>query len=299
MQGNIIALIDSSGTTVVQYNYDAWGNHKVVDANGNDIESGIGVLNPFRYRGYYYDTETGLYYLKTRYYDPEVGRFISQDSIEYANPEVLNGINLYAYCSNNPVIYEDPTGHSFWNSFLKVFVGVVVVVATAALAVATAGTAIGTITAGAAVGAAIGFAGGGVSGAISAGLNGTNVFEGFANGALSGSITGAVSGAVAGSSIGLGGQILVNSAIGGIEYTASTIINGEGFDVADFVISMGAGVFSGLAGGKGATAGLNSLFKTVLIKELFNRSTSTITKIIKPILKSSFVNLIGSIVKAL
>ncbi len=72
------------------------------------------MLNPFRYRSYYYDTETELYYLQTRYYDPELGRFISQDSIEYAAPETINGLNLYAYCGNNPVMNIDPTGTAWW-----------------------------------------------------------------------------------------------------------------------------------------------------------------------------------------
>ena len=95
---------------MVRYIYDSWGNHAVVDVNGGDITTGIGVLNPFRYRGYYYDTETGLYYLQTRYYDPELGRFISQDSIDYADPETINGLNLYAYCLNNPIMAIDPDG---------------------------------------------------------------------------------------------------------------------------------------------------------------------------------------------
>ena len=69
----------------------------------------LSELNPFRYRWYFYNIETGLYYLQTRYYDPEVGRFISQDSIEYADPETINGLNLYAYCGNNPVMNVDPT----------------------------------------------------------------------------------------------------------------------------------------------------------------------------------------------
>ncbi len=107
------AFLDNTGTVVVNYVYDAWGNHAVVDVNGNDITATdhIGVLNPFRYRGYYYDVETGLYYLQTRYYDPELCRFISQDSVDYADPEKINGLNLYAYCYNNPVMYIDSTGH--------------------------------------------------------------------------------------------------------------------------------------------------------------------------------------------
>lgn len=112
-QGNIIALLDSSGNVVVKYVYDAWGNHAVLDANGADITdvNHIGVLNPFRYRGYYYDTETELYYLQTRYYDPETGRFITIDGIEYLDPETINGLNLYAYCGNNPVMNVDPYGN--------------------------------------------------------------------------------------------------------------------------------------------------------------------------------------------
>ena len=77
-------------------------------------------MNPFRYRGYYWDEEIALYYLNARYYDPEVGRFISQDSIKYLAPETLNGINLFAYCLNNPVMETDPDG-TFILSFLAAF----------------------------------------------------------------------------------------------------------------------------------------------------------------------------------
>ncbi|MBR2968458.1 MAG: hypothetical protein IKC36_01295 [Clostridia bacterium] len=73
-----------------------WGNHKVCDANGveNETANFIDNLNPFRYRGYYYDAETGLYFLKTRYYDPELGRFITIDDISYLDAETINGLNL-------------------------------------------------------------------------------------------------------------------------------------------------------------------------------------------------------------
>ncbi len=111
--GNVIAIINGDDGLIARYEYDAWGNNVVTDKDGNPVTSGIGVLNPFRYRSYYYDTETELYYLQTRYYDPELGRFISQDSIEYAAPETINGLNLYAYCGNNPVMYVDPAGTSF------------------------------------------------------------------------------------------------------------------------------------------------------------------------------------------
>ena len=105
-QGNIIALLDANGKVVVEYVYDARGNHAVLDANGNDLTdpNHIGNRNPFRYRGYFYDAETGLYYLQTRYYDPEIGRFLNMDDISYATPEQLHGLNLYAYCGNCPVL---------------------------------------------------------------------------------------------------------------------------------------------------------------------------------------------------
>ncbi len=93
---------------MVKYYYDAWGNQIVSGSNTT-----LGILNPFRYRGYYYDTETGFYFLQTRYYDPEVGRFLNMDSTNYADPSTANGLNLYAYCGNNPVMYSDPTGE-FW-----------------------------------------------------------------------------------------------------------------------------------------------------------------------------------------
>ena len=69
--------------------------------------SSVAKLNPFRYRGYYYDTETGLYYLNSRYYDPSIGRFINADDISYIQPTDINGLNLFAYCYNNPVMYYD------------------------------------------------------------------------------------------------------------------------------------------------------------------------------------------------
>ena len=110
-------FLDSTGATVVKYKYDAWGNSLTVvsDVSANDIAE----LNPFRYRGYYFDTETGLYFLKTRYYDPEIGRFLTIDDISYLDPDSINGLNLYAYCGNNPVMNVDPNGNAWWNWVLS------------------------------------------------------------------------------------------------------------------------------------------------------------------------------------
>ena len=115
-QGDIVALVDRNGNVVAKYVYDAWGNGKVCNASGteNTSSSFIGNINPFRYRGYYYDAETGLYYLQTRYYEPQAGRFLSPDSVDYIAPDLIGGLNLYAYCNNNPVMYSDPDGTFVW-----------------------------------------------------------------------------------------------------------------------------------------------------------------------------------------
>ena len=114
LQGDVVGIRNASGTLVAQYVYDAWGNHRqITDGSGNDVSDNpnhIANINPFRYRGYYYDTETGWYYLNTRYYDPNVGRFLSPDTILGANGGLL-GYNLYAYCNNNPVMFADPSGN--------------------------------------------------------------------------------------------------------------------------------------------------------------------------------------------
>ena len=111
LMGDVTHIYNMSGKLCAKYVYDAWGNHKVVDASGNETtdKTHIGNINPIRYRGYYYDVETGLYYLNSRYYDPEVGRFINADTtdvLENAQYDI-NGLNLYAYCDNNPVAGRD------------------------------------------------------------------------------------------------------------------------------------------------------------------------------------------------
>ena len=123
-QGDVIGIY-SGGTLVAKYEYSAYGQIlSITNASGVDISnnsSHIANLNPFRYRGYYYDTETGFYYLQTRYYDPVVGRFINRDTSEIltATPTSLTDKNLFAYCDNNPIMRIDQGGQ-FWDIFFDV-----------------------------------------------------------------------------------------------------------------------------------------------------------------------------------
>ena len=115
---------------------------KVVDADGNTVTSGVGYENPLRYRGYYYDWESGFYYVSSRYYDPEIGRFINADDTEYLGSDgsVLS-YNLFAYCMNNPVNRFDVDGNWSLPNWAKVVVGAVAMVAAVAVTVATGGAA--------------------------------------------------------------------------------------------------------------------------------------------------------------
>ena len=143
LQGDVIQIRDTDGNLVVQYLYNAWGKVlKVVDADGNTVTSGVGYENPLRYRGYYYDWESGFYYLNSRYYDPEVGRFISPDDLNVltANSMGLTDKNLYAYCDNNPIMRVD-YGGEFWGELFAAVAIVTGVVAVGALVVVTAGVA--------------------------------------------------------------------------------------------------------------------------------------------------------------
>ena len=107
LQGDVVKIINQSGTECLSYVYDAWGNTK--SASGNPI---LRELNPFRYRSYVYDEETGLYYLQSRYYDPQTGRFINADDTAFigATGTALSG-NIFAYCENNPINKVDNYGY--------------------------------------------------------------------------------------------------------------------------------------------------------------------------------------------
>ena len=124
LQGDVIAIYDTNGAKAVEYTYDAYGNCTIKNTTSN---YDLAYANPIRYRGYYYDETTKLYYLKARYYSPELRRFISPDDTAYLDPENVNGLNLYCYCYNDPINYCDPSGYSptaWWEWLLA---GVVVI----------------------------------------------------------------------------------------------------------------------------------------------------------------------------
>ena len=114
LQGDIIGIYDQRGNLVVSYTYDIWG---ALLAIHSDYHAELALFNPLLYRGYYYDFETGLYYLQSRYYDPTVGRFINADSRISAVGDNVLGYNMFAYCMNNPMNMNDHTGN--WPKWIK------------------------------------------------------------------------------------------------------------------------------------------------------------------------------------
>ena len=162
-QGDVIALLNANGTLAASYNYGAWGNYSVHGADGKKTTDAtfIGHINPLRYRGYYYDRETRLYYLQSRYYDFANCRFINADG--QLSVVDFSAVNLFAYCGNNPVNYIDPSGHAFM-----------------------------LIT------AAIGAVVGGVIGGITAAKNGGNIWAGVGTGMVIGGLVGMGAGAAIG-----------------------------------------------------------------------------------------------------
>lgn len=134
VQNDIIGILNNNLEQIVSYNYDSWGKLiSIKDQQGNDITNDvnhIGYKNPYRYRSYRYDTETGLYYLQNRYYNPEWGRFISTDVLLSTGTGILEH-NMYAYCDNNPVMNIDTTGN------LSISIGTIIafIVATAVVCI--------------------------------------------------------------------------------------------------------------------------------------------------------------------
>ena len=205
-QNDIVKLIDKTGATVVEYTYDSWG--KLLSTSGS-LASTLGKNNPFRYRGYVYDEETEFYYVQSRYYNPEIGRWINADIPETLTADFENfaQYNLFAYCFNDPVNMSDETGTwPSWATKLAIGIGAIIVGAAVVAATAATGGAaaafVGAAVAGlktaavsGAIGAAVGagkravshrVSTGGWSGAGKAAVDGA--VDGFANGFMTGGI---------------------------------------------------------------------------------------------------------------
>ena len=203
LQGDILAIYDCCGNMLGEYKYDAWGN--ILSQGGSELLT----INPFRYRGYYYDTETGLYYLNSRYYDPETGRFISPDDVDVLSDTLTqpNGLNLYAYCYNNPVMMTDPDGAFTLTWWQKLLIGLAFIVLGAIATAISGGSFMAAFVCGltyAAKSAVSGAIMGAVLGCLTSAFRGENALEGlrqgfvdgFADGFMWGGITAGLSNVV-------------------------------------------------------------------------------------------------------
>ena len=228
-QGDVVRIVDGSRNVVASYSYDPWG--KLLSSSGT-----LADINPLRYRGYYYDAETGFYYLQSRYYDPEIGRFINADSYASTDATGLLSTNMFAYCENDPVNKSDPDGE------------------VAHLAI---GAVVGAI-------ANVGFSY----------LNHMIAGEsyGLKEAALD-ALSGAASGALAASGVGLLGQVIGNGLTSGVAYFARADINNQRTTTSGFLVSIAEGMMSGAIGGKGADgAKLSGVYKTA--KQMIGNTTS-------------------------
>ncbi len=126
LQGDVIEIRSAYGSLVARYTYDAWGKViSITNENGLDVTDNaahVANANPFRYRGYYYDAEIGMYYLQSRYYDPVVGRFINGDDVllSWENTTNTQPFNIFCYCNNDPTNCIDENGYNFKNKLLKI-----------------------------------------------------------------------------------------------------------------------------------------------------------------------------------
>ena len=214
LQGDVVNLYRSDpkgnsdvATLVATYRYDPWGKVQgIFKPNGEKIPETavhIAAYNPFRYRGYRYDGDTGFYYLQSRYYDPAICRFISADEYSDTGDGML-GYNMFAYCLNDPVNRTDANGNWSLPNWAKVAIGAVAIVGLAVATVATGGTACAVAGAlhGAVVGAMSGAASGAITGAIEHRITtgswkgaGQAALDGAADGFMTGAIGGAIGGA--------------------------------------------------------------------------------------------------------
>ena len=253
--GDVTGLINARGELIGSYLYDPWGVLLETYLNTFEEETSewtdadraeymrVLNLNPIRYKSYYYDSETGFYYLQSRYYDPITTRFISPDTVDVLTVSAasITDRNLYAYCDNNPIVrYDD--GGEFWH-----------------------------IIVGAAVGAVIG--------GVSRGLANLADGKSFTDGIAISMVAGAASGALAATGVGVVALAAANAGISMAEEAANQVWDNGGFDGIEFDVQaiavqgvVGA-VTSAIGGGGSGSKQLNSLGKQS-VKRVFNSTKS-------------------------
>ena len=225
-QGDVIALLNSAGVLVASYNYGAWGNYSVHGADGKKTTDAtfIGHINPLRYRGYYYDRETRLYYLQSRYYDFANCRFINADTFATTDANGFLSANMFAYCENNPIMRVDADGE-----VAHVIVGAIIGVAFQYVCDVASGLR----------------AGHSLSEALDPRTVGSTVAD---------YIAAAASGALAASGIGTVGAVVANTMLSSVTYLADCSIKNEKVNGVEWFEATVTGGVSGIIGGGGANA---------------------------------------------
>lgn len=261
------------GTLVASYAYDAWGKCTILV--GNDAANSIANINPFRYRSYYYDTETGLYYVSSRYYDSEISRFINADDVSLlgANDDFAS-LNLFTYCGNNPVSRADSNGQ-FWH----LVVGGVI---------------------------------GGIIGAISSAVSGgdaTDIIIGALAGAAGGILAASGAGVIV-QALGSAAISMASNAASQVHDIRQDTTGETEFDIGDMLFDGVVGLACGIWGGNGASygnsGGINAAGKQLFKRGFFNsQARSYYAKVahnmggeyvFKPLLKSLGKSAVGAAV---
>ena len=213
MLQNILGIIDTNGSPVVIYQYTAYGTSTVLQDT-----AGLANINPFRFKGYYFDSESGMYYCHTRYYVPEWCRWLNADHPFFLQPDSLQGMNLFAYCGNNPVMYTDPSGAIV----ISLLVGL-------------------------AVSFAVGFISSTISQGIQYGIENINFWQSAIDGSFA-----LISTALAATGIGVVGSIVIGATLGLGQYLIDSYFHKEPITWYGALLSISMGAISGKLTGAGA-----------------------------------------------